>query len=234
MLSPTIAPAQQQTRSRPRAEVAGSTARTPPVIATLSLGTTGKNASIIDTAKIDGYAPAHAPGDRSSVELIAKPRQCILAESRAWPGGSHDARHACSPLRGMRVVDVTSSLAGPTRPAARRARRRRRQGRAARHGDHARAWGPPFWNGEGAMFLASNAGKRSLALALRDPSGPRRCSASPTAPTSSFRACGPGSPEEHGLGPDVAPRDATRGSSTARSARSARRPARRASRATTR
>ena len=29
-------------------------------------------------------------------------------------------------------------------------------------GDHARAWGPPFVEGEGAMFLASNAGKRSL------------------------------------------------------------------------
>ena len=75
------------------------------------------------------------------------------------------------PLVGTKVVDVTSSLAGPTatqwlatlgadvvkvEPLA---------------GDHARAWGPPFLEGEGAMFLASNAGKRSLALDLADDRG---------------------------------------------------------------
>lgn len=38
-------------------------------------------------------------------------------------------------------------------------------------GDPARAWGPPFWGGEGTMFLAVNRGKRSLALDLRSPSG---------------------------------------------------------------
>ena len=76
------------------------------------------------------------------------------------------------PLRGTRVLDVTTSIAGPycaqilaalgadvvkiERPDT---------------GDDGRAWGPPFWNGEGTMFLASNAGKRSLALALRDGRG---------------------------------------------------------------
>ena len=38
-------------------------------------------------------------------------------------------------------------------------------------GDDGRAWGPPFWNGESTMFLSANAGKRSLALSLRDPRG---------------------------------------------------------------
>jgi len=38
-------------------------------------------------------------------------------------------------------------------------------------GDAARHWGPPFVDGEGAMFLASNAGKRSLTLDLSDPDG---------------------------------------------------------------
>ena len=38
-------------------------------------------------------------------------------------------------------------------------------------GDDGRAWGPPFWNGEGAMFLSVNAGKRSLALSLRSEQG---------------------------------------------------------------
>ncbi len=76
------------------------------------------------------------------------------------------------PLSGKRVLDVTTSIAGPfcaeilaalgadvvkvERPDA---------------GDDGRAWGPPFWNGEGAMFLSVNAGKRSLALSLRDERG---------------------------------------------------------------
>ena len=76
------------------------------------------------------------------------------------------------PLAGMHVVDVTTSIAGPycaqilaalgadvvkvERPDT---------------GDDGRAWGPPFWDGEGTMFLSANAGKRSLALSLRDPRG---------------------------------------------------------------
>ncbi|MGI8861294.1 MAG: CaiB/BaiF CoA transferase family protein [Gaiellaceae bacterium] len=76
------------------------------------------------------------------------------------------------PLAGKRVLDVTTSIAGPfcaeilaalgadvvkvERPDT---------------GDDGRAWGPPFWNGEGAMFLSVNAGKRSLALSLRDERG---------------------------------------------------------------
>ena len=82
-----------------------------------------------------------------------------------------------SPLAGMRVLDVTTSIAGPycaeilgalgadvikvERPDT---------------GDDARAWGPPFWNGpdgeaQSTMFLSANAGKRSLACSLRDPRG---------------------------------------------------------------
>lgn len=76
------------------------------------------------------------------------------------------------PLAGSRVVDLTTSIAGPLcaeilaalgadvvkveRPDT---------------GDDGRAWGPPFWNGESAMFLAVNAGKRSLAVSLSDPRG---------------------------------------------------------------
>jgi len=76
------------------------------------------------------------------------------------------------PLDGVRVLDVTTSIAGPycaqalaalgadvvkvERPDT---------------GDDGRAWGPPFWDGEGTMFLSANAGKRSLALSLRDPRG---------------------------------------------------------------
>src|SRR3712207_2454851 len=76
------------------------------------------------------------------------------------------------PLEGTRVLDLTSSLAGPTctqvlaalgadvvkieRPGA---------------GDEARAWGPAFWPGGSVMFFAANAGKRSAAIDLRSTRG---------------------------------------------------------------
>jgi formyl-CoA transferase/CoA:oxalate CoA-transferase len=76
------------------------------------------------------------------------------------------------PLAGVRIVDATTSIAGPycaeilaalgadvvkvERPDT---------------GDDGRAWGPPFWNGESAMFLSVNAGKRSLAVSLREERG---------------------------------------------------------------
>ena len=82
------------------------------------------------------------------------------------------ARWRFLPLDGTRVIDVTTSIAGPycaeilaalgadvvkvERPDT---------------GDDGRAWGPPFWNGESAMFLAVNAGKRSLAVSLSDERG---------------------------------------------------------------
>jgi crotonobetainyl-CoA:carnitine CoA-transferase CaiB-like acyl-CoA transferase len=72
------------------------------------------------------------------------------------------------PLRGIRVVDVTTSLAGPyctellgalgadvvkIEPPG--------------TGDEARTWGPPFRDGESTLFLAMNASKRSIGLDLR-------------------------------------------------------------------
>jgi len=75
-------------------------------------------------------------------------------------------------LNGIRVVDVTASVAGPfttqilgdlgadvvkvERP---------------RTGDDTRSWGPPFWQEEAAAFLALNRNKRSLALDLKTPEG---------------------------------------------------------------
>lgn len=38
-------------------------------------------------------------------------------------------------------------------------------------GDDTRAWGPPFWHGQSATFLAVNANKRSLAVDLKHPEG---------------------------------------------------------------
>ena len=72
----------------------------------------------------------------------------------------------------IRVVDLTTSVAGPyctmilgalgadvvkiERPGS---------------GDDTRDWGPPFWNGESAMYLAMNASKRSVAVDLKAPAG---------------------------------------------------------------
>jgi crotonobetainyl-CoA:carnitine CoA-transferase CaiB-like acyl-CoA transferase len=72
------------------------------------------------------------------------------------------------PLSGVRVIDVTTSLAGPYCTevlAALGADVVKIEPPEA--GDEARSWGPPFWKGESTMFLAMNAGKRSVALDLR-------------------------------------------------------------------
>ena len=129
---------------------------------------------------------------------------------------------AHAPLTGVRVLDVTTSIAGPycaqilaalgadvvkvERPDT---------------GDDGRAWGPPFWNGEGTMFLSANAGKRSLALSLRDPAA-----AEALLRLADARRCLPPEPPagaRRGARPRPRGRSAraTRGSSTARSARTA-------------
>jgi crotonobetainyl-CoA:carnitine CoA-transferase CaiB-like acyl-CoA transferase len=75
-------------------------------------------------------------------------------------------------LASVRVVDLTTSVAGPSctailgalgadvikleRPIT---------------GDDTRGWGPPFWNGQSAMFLAMNPSKRSFAVDITDPEG---------------------------------------------------------------
>ena len=76
------------------------------------------------------------------------------------------------PLAGVRVVDMTTSYAGPTaamyladlgatvikveRPGS---------------GDDARSWGPPFIDGASAWFASANRNKRSVVLNLSAPEG---------------------------------------------------------------
>jgi crotonobetainyl-CoA:carnitine CoA-transferase CaiB-like acyl-CoA transferase len=76
------------------------------------------------------------------------------------------------PLDGIRVLDVTASLAGPYCTLILGA-----LGADVvkiehpERGDDTRAWGPPFWNGESTTYLAVNASKRSVAVDLKDPDG---------------------------------------------------------------
>jgi crotonobetainyl-CoA:carnitine CoA-transferase CaiB-like acyl-CoA transferase len=76
------------------------------------------------------------------------------------------------PLDGVRVIDLTTSFAGPVasmyladmgaevikveRPV---------------NGDDSRSWGPPFVGGESAWFLAANRNKRSVCIDIRDERG---------------------------------------------------------------
>ena len=77
-----------------------------------------------------------------------------------------------APLAGLRVVDLTSSLAGPWCTAILAALgadvvKVERPGA----GDEARDWGPPFFPGGSVLFFAANPGKRSLALDLKSSEG---------------------------------------------------------------
>ncbi len=76
------------------------------------------------------------------------------------------------PLAGIRVLDLTSSLAGPyctqilSALGADVVKVERPDG-----GDETRRWSPPTWGDDGLLFLSANAGKRSLALDLTHPDG---------------------------------------------------------------
>jgi crotonobetainyl-CoA:carnitine CoA-transferase CaiB-like acyl-CoA transferase len=73
-----------------------------------------------------------------------------------------------TPLNHLRVLDLTTSIAGPYCTLLLGALgadvvKVERPGQ----GDDTRAWGPPFWNGESVTYLAFNASKRSLVVDLK-------------------------------------------------------------------
>lgn len=104
------------------------------------------------------------------------------------------------PLVGTRVVDLTSSLAGPTATQLLAALGADVVKVEPLAGDHARAWGPPFLEQGGAMFLASNAGKRSLAVDLGSDGGRGIVLRLADRADVFVQSLRPGAAERHGLG----------------------------------
>jgi crotonobetainyl-CoA:carnitine CoA-transferase CaiB-like acyl-CoA transferase len=109
-----------------------------------------------------------------------------------------------APLAGIRVLDLTSSLAGPTATEILGALgadvvKIEHPGR----GDEARDWGPPFFEGGSVMFFAANAGKRSLALDLKSSRGLETLLRLVDGADVVVQSLRPGTAERLGFGPDV-------------------------------
>ena len=111
---------------------------------------------------------------------------------------------AFSPLSGVRVLDLTSSLAGPTATEILGALgadvvKVEHPGR----GDEARDWGPRFFEGGSVMFFSANAGKRSLALDLKSPRGLETLLRLADGADVAVQSLRPGTAERLGFGPHV-------------------------------
>ena len=111
---------------------------------------------------------------------------------------------AFRPLTGIRVLDLTSSLAGPTATEILGALgadvvKIEHPGR----GDEARDWGPRFFEGGSVMFFSANAGKRSLGLDLKSAGGVDVVLRLAERADVAVQSLRPGTAERLGLGPDA-------------------------------
>ena len=107
------------------------------------------------------------------------------------------------PLAGKLVVDVTSSLAGPTCTQLLASLGAEVVKVEPPGGDHARAWGPPFIGDEGAMFLAANAGKQSVVLDLSTTEGRAELLELADRADVLVQSLRPGAAEEHCFGAET-------------------------------
>jgi crotonobetainyl-CoA:carnitine CoA-transferase CaiB-like acyl-CoA transferase len=73
------------------------------------------------------------------------------------------------PLRGITVVEICHSVAGPYGGAILASLGAEViKVEDPRHGDHARGWGPPYWHGSSCAFQALNRDKRGIVVDLSD------------------------------------------------------------------
>src|SRR5262249_58035480 len=88
------------------------------------------------------------------------------------PIGAAPPPSVALPLDGIVAADLTQTGAGPfcTQPLGDMGADVVKVERP-RRGDDARAWGPPFWGHESAVFLALDRNKKSLALDLKREGG---------------------------------------------------------------
>jgi crotonobetainyl-CoA:carnitine CoA-transferase CaiB-like acyl-CoA transferase len=109
-----------------------------------------------------------------------------------------------APLDGVRVLDLTSSLAGPscTQLLAALGADVVKVEHPVR-GDEARAWGPPFASVGSALFYAANAGKRSLGLDVKSDAGREVAVRLADRADVYVQSMRPGTAERLGLGPDA-------------------------------
>jgi crotonobetainyl-CoA:carnitine CoA-transferase CaiB-like acyl-CoA transferase len=106
------------------------------------------------------------------------------------------------PLRGRRVLDVTTSYAGPYCTQILAVLGADVLKIEPPDGDFTRTWGPPFWEGESTLFLAANAGKRSAAINLGAPEGREAVLRLAERSDVFVQSLRPGLAERRGLGPD--------------------------------
>src|SRR5262245_16797086 len=96
-----------------------------------------------------------------------------IAVRRNWrPGLARDTLPGVKPLEGVFVLDLARILAGPycTMTLGDLGARVVKI-EEPKKGDDTRGWGPPFWNGESAYYLAVNRNKESVTLNLKHARG---------------------------------------------------------------
>ena len=138
----------------------------PQTITAVSLGNAGMSASPAQIPKSSGYVQQRSGQHVDQALERAEQRQRPFRSCFSY--GRARMATAFLPLEGVRVVDVTSSLAGPycTEILGALGADVVKVEHPER-GDEARAWGPAFFEGSSVMFYAANLNKRSLALDIK-------------------------------------------------------------------
>jgi crotonobetainyl-CoA:carnitine CoA-transferase CaiB-like acyl-CoA transferase len=105
-----------------------------------------------------------------------------------------------SPLKGIRVVDLTQNVAGPYAGMVLAELGATVTKVEPPHGDATRAWGPPFWEGRSPTYLAINRNKSVVRLDLKTTRGRDEIAKLLKKADVVFTSSRPGAMEKMGLG----------------------------------